>query len=122
MKHFLFKSSLTFRFLVFFGLGGFWAQGQNAAQMYAIVDSVDQNRLATDIKTLAEFGTRHTLSDTVSDVRGIGAARRWIKAEFEKISTECGGCLEVFYQKSLVKKGTNQRIFKCLNFFTFKEV
>lgn len=112
MKHFLFKSSLTFRFLVFFGLGGFWAQGQNAAQMYAIVDSVDQNRLATDIKTLAEFGTRHTLSDTVSDVRGIGAARRWIKAEFEKISTECGGCLEVFYQKSLVKKGTNQRIFK----------
>ena len=112
MKHFLFKSSLTFRFLVFFGLGGFWAQGQNAAQMYAIVDSVDQNRLTTDIKTLAEFGTRHTLSDTVSDVRGIGAARRWIKAEFEKISTECGGCLEVFYQKSLVKKGTNQRIFK----------
>ena len=88
------------------------AQGQNAAQMYAIVDSVDQNRLATDIKTLAEFGTRHTLSDTVSDVRGIGAARRWIKAEFEKISAECGGCLEVFYQKSLVKKGTNQRIFK----------
>ncbi len=88
------------------------AQGQNAAQMYAIVDSVDQNRLATDIKTLAEFGTRHTLSDTVSDVRGIGAARRWIKAEFEKISTECGGCLEVFYQKSLVKKGTNQRIFE----------
>ena len=112
MKHFLFKSSLTFRFLVFFGLGGFWAQGQNAAQMYAIVDSVDQNRLTTDIKTLAEFGTRHTLSDTVSDVRGIGAARRWIKAEFEKISAECGGCLEVFYQKSLVKKGTNQRIFK----------
>ncbi len=88
------------------------AQGQNAAQMYAIVDSVDQNRLAADIETLAEFGTRHTLSDTVSNVRGIGAARRWIKAEFEKISAQCGGCLEVFYQKSLVKKGTNGRIFE----------
>ncbi len=88
------------------------AQGQNAAQMYAIVDSIDQNRLAADIETLAEFGTRHTLSDTVSNVRGIGAARRWIKAEFEKISAQCGGCLEVFYQKSLVKKGTNGRIFE----------
>lgn len=112
MKHLLILSSLRFRTLVFFSFCCFMAQGQNAAQMYAIVDSVDQNRLATDIKTLAEFGTRHTLSDTVSDVRGIGAARRWIKAEFEKISAECGGCLEVFYQKSLVKKGTNQRIFK----------
>ena len=112
MKHLLFLTNLTLRTLVFFGFGSFLAQGQHQGQMYAIVDSVDQNRLATDIKTLAEFGTRHTLSDTVSDVRGIGAARRWIKAEFEKISAECGGCLEVFYQKSLVKKGTNQRIFK----------
>ncbi len=112
MKHLLFLTNLTLRTLVFFGFGSFLAQEQHQGQMYAIVDSVDQNRLATDIKTLAEFGTRHTLSDTVSDVRGIGAARRWIKAEFEKISTECGGCLEVFYQKSLVKKGTNQRIFK----------
>jgi hypothetical protein len=37
------------------------------------------------------------MSDTTSDTRGIGAARRWIKAEFEAISEECGGCLEVFY-------------------------
>jgi len=42
-----------------------------------------------------DFGTRHTLSETKSDTRGIGAARRWIKAEFEKISAQCGGCLEI---------------------------
>ena len=41
------------------------------------------------------FGTRHTLSETKSDTRGIGAARRWIQKEFEQISAECGGCLEV---------------------------
>jgi len=87
-------------------------QGQNAEQMYAIIDGVDQSRLSQDIQTLAEFGTRHTLSDTVSELRGIGAARRWIKAQFEQISADCGGCLEVFYQKSLVKKGSNERIFK----------
>src|SRR3546814_15420909 len=44
---------------------------------------------------LGSFGTRHTLSDTKSDTRGIGAARRWIHAEFERISAQCGGCLEV---------------------------
>ena len=46
----------------------------------------------------------------VSNSRGIGAARRWIKQEFENISSSCSNCLEVFYQKDLIKKGTNQRI------------
>jgi Zn-dependent M28 family amino/carboxypeptidase len=52
------------------------------------------------------------LSDTVSQTKGIGAARRWIKSEFEKTSTACGDCLEVFYQKDLVKKSDNSRIVK----------
>ncbi|MGY0613031.1 M28 family metallopeptidase [Luteimonas sp. A501] len=52
-------------------------------------------RIEADIRTLVSFGTRHTLSDTTSDTRGIGAARRWIHAEFERISAQCGGCLEV---------------------------
>lgn len=59
-------------------------------------------RLERDIKTLVDFGTRHTLSDTVSNTRGIGAARRWIKKEFEAISASCGGCLEVIYVKHMV--------------------
>ena len=42
----------------------------------------------------------------------IGAARRWIKSEFDKISSDCTNCLEVFYQKDLVKQGANQRIVK----------
>jgi hypothetical protein len=42
-----------------------------------------------------DFGTRHTLSETASDTHGIGAARRWIEAEFRRISEACGGCLEV---------------------------
>jgi hypothetical protein len=55
-------------------------------------------RIEADLERLVGFGTRHTLSDTLSDERGIGAARRWIKAEFERISEACGGCLEVYYQ------------------------
>ncbi len=80
--------------------------------VYEIINSVSAERLESDIKKLVSFGTRHTMSDTVSETRGIGAARRWIKQEFEKISSECGGCLEVFEQRSFVKAGPNTRITK----------
>lgn len=60
-----------------------------------IVNAVSVERLlATDTK-LVGFGTRNTLSDTESDTRGIGAARRWVKAQFEQIAKDCGGCIEV---------------------------
>ena len=80
------------------------------ARIYDIIDAASPARLEADIRTLAGFGTRHTLSDTTSDTRGIGAARRWIKAEFDRISADCGGCLEVFYQRDLVEGNPRSRI------------
>ncbi len=85
---------------------------QTDTKIYDIINNISSKRIKADIKTLADFGTRHTLSDTISNTRGIGAARRWIKKEFESISKNCNNCLDVFYQKDLVKKGTNQRITK----------
>lgn len=79
-------------------------------RMYDIVKSVSEDRLHHDVEKLASFGTRNTMSDTLSDTRGIGAARRWIKAEFDKISEACGGCLEVRYQRTLVKGDPTTRI------------
>ncbi|MEJ2538375.1 MAG: M28 family peptidase [Gemmatimonadota bacterium] len=73
--------------------------------IYDIVASASSERLESDIRMLANFGTRNTLSDTVSETRGIGAARRWIHREFESISASCGGCLEVMYQRTLVEGG-----------------
>lgn len=60
-----------------------------------LVADVSAARIEADIRKLVGFGTRHTLSETESDTRGIGAARRWIADEYRKISEECGGCLEV---------------------------
>jgi hypothetical protein len=80
------------------------------ARMYEIVASVSAERIEKDIRTLAAFGTRNTFSDTVSATRGIGAARRWIKGEFDQISKGCKNCLEVFYQKDLVTKEGNPRV------------
>jgi hypothetical protein len=75
-----------------------------------MIESCSPQRIQADIKKLVSFGTRHTLSDTVSASRGIGAARRWIKEEFERISEACNGCLEVSYQRGLVKAGESRRI------------
>ncbi|MDB4292193.1 M28 family peptidase [Maribacter sp.] len=85
---------------------------QTDQRIYDIIDAVSAERIEKDITTLANFGTRHTLSDTVSTTRGIGAARRWIKNEFDKISTDCDNCLDVSFQRDLVEKGRNDRIVK----------
>ncbi len=89
------------------------ASAQPAAQddrLFQIIDAVSADRIESDIRRLAGFGTRNTLSDTVSTTRGIGAARRWIKAEFDRVSDACGGCLDVWYQRTLVRAADNRRI------------
>jgi hypothetical protein len=84
-------------------------------KIYDIINAISEERLRDDVKTLADFGTRHTLSDTISETRGIGAARRWIKSQFDQISKDCNNCLEVIYQNNFFEKGTNQRIVKDVN-------
>jgi Zn-dependent M28 family amino/carboxypeptidase len=55
----------------------------------------DPIQLQATVQALVGFGTRHTLSDTASPRRGIGAARRWAQARFVEIGRGCGGCLTV---------------------------
>jgi len=64
-------------------------------RLYDIGRAADAARIEADITTLVGFGTRHSLSETESDERGVGAARRWIRSQFEAISADCGGCLEI---------------------------
>jgi hypothetical protein len=75
------------------------------ARIYDILAAISAERIEQDIRTLVSFGTRHTLSDTLSATRGIGAARRWIKAEFDRISEACDGCLDVFYASEIFPEG-----------------
>lgn len=74
--------------------------------LHTIAGAMSAKRIEQDIQTLVSFGTRHTLSETESETRGIGAARRWIKDEFDKISKQCGDCLEVFYQSEVISGET----------------
>ncbi|MBJ2136190.1 M28 family metallopeptidase [Paraglaciecola chathamensis] len=79
---------------------------QDQAKLHDIAKAVSPERIEADIRTLVGFGTRHTLSETESDTQGIGAARRWIKNEFEQISQACGGCLEVYFQSKTINGET----------------
>lgn len=67
------------------------------SQIEAIVAAVSPQRIEARIRKLASFHTRHTLSETASESRGIGAARRWIKAELEACSKAAGGTLQVAF-------------------------
>ena len=66
-----------------------------AAAPPPIREAVAEAELRATIARLAGFGTRHTLSDTGSETRGIGAARRWTAARFATIARDCGGCLTI---------------------------
>ena len=69
------------------------------AHIAAALREVSSARIEANITTLVGFGTRSTLSaqdaQSIAAGRGIGAAREWIKRQFEQYSRDCGGCLEV---------------------------
>lgn len=64
-------------------------------QIAAHVGALDADSVEASVRRLAAFGTRHTLSDTVSETSGIGAARRWI----ERAMRGYGGRLKVTTQR-----------------------
>jgi hypothetical protein len=58
-----------------------------------MITEVKAESLENTVKKLVSFGTRHTLSDTKSKTRGIGAAQQWVKSEFDKYARESNGRL-----------------------------
>src|SRR5260370_26434131 len=73
------------------------AAQQKNPQVEAIVAAIQPARIEARIRKLVSFHTRHTLSRTDSDTRGIGAARRWIKSELDACSKAAGGRLKVAF-------------------------
>jgi hypothetical protein len=75
------------------------AEGPASAAIDPIIKKmmteVSRDRIESDVRTLVGFGTRQTESATDHPTRGIGAARRWIKSEFEKIAASTGGRMTV---------------------------
>src|SRR6266403_722084 len=104
-------SSITPRMLLA-GIGtvlisSVWGQGQSVPgghlpadpKIAAALKDVSAEQIRGSIEKLVSFGTRLTLSAqdpaSIAAGHGIGAAREWIKSEFERYSRDCGGCLDV---------------------------
>ncbi len=72
------------------------------AYVAKIVEEISPKNLKATIDKLVGFGTRLTLSDTVNETRGIGAARRWIKSEFERHARASNGRMSVEFFETTV--------------------
>lgn len=70
-----------------------------------MVSQVSASNIEATIRKLVSFHTRHTLSETESDARGIGAAREWIKSELERYSRDSGGRLQVEFDQFTQEPG-----------------
>ena len=68
-----------------------------------MLSEVKSENLEATVRKLTSFGTRHTLSDTKSTTRGIGAARNWVKSEFDNYAL-----------------ASNGRLTSAIDFFTIK--
>ena len=97
------KANYLFKFFIIFLITlpySIYSQSVNYmrdAVILNMVNNITAENIKTDIETLAGFGTRHTFSDTISNMRGIGAARRWVKSEFEKYAKDSDGRLKVIF-------------------------
>ncbi|MFS2007247.1 M28 family peptidase [Duganella sp. CT11-25] len=74
---------------------------RHQAQIDQIVKEISPARIERYITKLVSFRTRHTMSDTVSETEGIGAARRWIKGELERCGAAQGGRLQVAFDSHI---------------------
>jgi len=75
------------------------AMAQTTIRQDAVIkqmtDEVSSKNIETIIRKLVSFKTRHTLGDTTSQTTGVGAARNWIKAEYERYAAESHGRMTV---------------------------
>ncbi len=98
----------TLFFVLMFALMSLPGFGQSKekpnAAIVKMTGEISAKNIENSIRQLVSFGTRNTLSEQNNPTRGIGAASEWIYKEFQKISTDCSGCLTVEKQTFLQPK------------------
>ncbi|GHA64380.1 M28 family metallopeptidase [Pontibacter akesuensis] len=67
-----------------------------------MINEISTKNLEELVRKMVSFGTRHTLSTTTSKKEGIGAAREWVKSEFEKYAKTSGGRMTVEMDRFVV--------------------
>jgi hypothetical protein len=68
-----------------------------ASIAFALNNHIEPDSMKATLLALRPFHNRNTGSDTLSDTRGMGAARRWVLSQFDRYSEENGGRLVTGY-------------------------
>ena len=94
---------------------GIVAQKQEKdAEILGYLNKVSKDSLKANVEKLVSFGTRHTMSTTTDDAKGVGAARNWVLSKFKTYAKNSGGRMDVYLQnKDLEPDG--KRIDKITN-------
>jgi hypothetical protein len=77
------------------------------AELLQILAAIDQSQIEENVRTLASFGTRHTLSTQEDPQRGIGAARDWSYKTMRQYAARSGGRMTVELQ-SYIQQPANR--------------
>ena len=75
-------------------------------ELRELLSQIDRQQLENTVRTLASFGTRHTLSSQTDPRRGIGAATAWITAQMQGYAAASEGRLTVELQSFVQAPGT----------------
>ena len=113
MRHYLLLAFFLLSFAFCYAQPAIINRDQQISRM---VDEVSRQNIEANVRKLVTFQTRHSLSDTTSATTGIGAARKWIRAEMARYSKESGGRLkaefDVFTQPADGRRVTVPTIMK----------
>ena len=80
------------------------------ANIAAMVKEVNTDSSKDYIAKMVSFGTRHSLSDTVSASSGIGAARRWVASKFLQFRKQSGADMTIELDPFVIEGGTSGRV------------
>jgi len=95
---------LSCAFAIIFSPVGIAQEARNP-RVEAVINSLSETRIHGTVARLVSFGTRHTLSETASESRGIGASRRYLAAEFSALSKLPDSRLQPFEDRFTAEPG-----------------
>ena len=99
------RTLLLYLLTLAFAAPTFAAPPKKNPDIEKMVKEISAKRIENSIRKLVSFETRNSFSDTTSDTKGIGAARRWIKSEMDCCSTANGGRMKVEFDEHLAPVG-----------------
>lgn len=89
---------IAFFLSVAFSLGLSAQKKDIDVEIMQYVKNVNKDSLKANVEKLVSFGTRHTMSSTTDQHKGIGASRNWVLSKFRTYAKNTNGRMEVFLQ------------------------